>query len=93
MNDLKRSLKCSQCGSEASIYVSGGLKLTEVLIAGRCPSCGTAMQVNYSLIEKEVQQEHTPVESTETSTVNLDDALFGSESEVPSDTLRDIMED
>lgn len=88
MSDLKRSLKCSQCGNESSIYVSGGLELREVLIAGKCPSCGTAMQVNYSVIEKEAP----PVpQEQESSMPSLDETIFGTE--VPSDTLRDIMED
>lgn len=92
MSDLKRSLKCSSCGSEASVYVSGGLELREVLIAGKCPSCGTAMQVNYTVIEREVRAEQTPAEAaSDTSTPNLDDSLFSSD--VPSDTLKDIMED
>ncbi len=92
MSDLKRSLKCSSCGSEASVYVSGGLELREVLIAGKCPSCGTAMQVNYTVIEREVRAEQAASEeSSEASTPNLDDSLFSSD--VPSDTLKDIMED
>lgn len=92
MSDLKRSLKCSSCGSESSVFVSGGLELREVLIAGKCPSCGTAMQVNYSVIEKEVRPEQAATyESQGASTPNLDDSIFGSD--VPSDTLKDIMED
>jgi transcription elongation factor Elf1 len=92
MSDLKRSLKCSSCGNESSIFVSGGLELREVLIAGKCPSCGTAMQVNYSVIEKEVRSERASIEeSSSASMPNLDDSLFSSD--VPSDTLKDIMED
>jgi threonine synthase len=91
MTDLRRSLKCSSCGIESSVYVSGGLELREVLIAGKCPSCGTAMQVNYSVIEKEAAPEQPPAEQSSETTPNLVDSLFSSE--VPSDTLKDIMED
>lgn len=89
MTDLRRSIKCSNCGYEASVSISSELDLREMTVSGKCSRCGSAMQVNYNVIETQHQTPEVP--SAEDRTVNLDDALFGQD--IPSDTLRDIMED
>ncbi|MBU0527128.1 hypothetical protein KKE92_01490 [Candidatus Micrarchaeota archaeon] len=95
MTDLRRSIKCSNCSNEVTIYINSELELRELSVMGKCIKCGSAMQVNYSVIEKDVLPEHPqselPSDDSSSSTPNLDDTLFYSDT--PSDTLKDIMED
>ena len=90
MTDLKRTIKCSNCSSEATIYINSEFEMSELSIAGRCNRCGNSMQINYSIIDK------TATESTTKSTdpaplVNLDESLFTPE--IPTDAIRDLMEE
>ena len=95
MTDLRRNIKCSNCSNEATIYINSELELRELSVMGKCTQCGSAMQVNYSVIEKDVlpeqPQSEIPADDSSSSTPNLDDTLFSSDT--PSDTLKDIMED
>ena len=93
MAEMRKNVKCSNCGSEASVYISSELEMKELLLAGTCGKCGNSMQITYNIVEKEAQTSETPSESSESSenTVNLDDTLF--KPETPSDTLKDLMEE
>lgn len=88
MTDLRRNIKCSNCGTEAYVQLSSGLDLKELVFAGVCGNCGNTIQVNYNIVEKQAEQKP---EESEPQSVNLDDALFSEE--MPSDTLKDIMGD
>jgi len=89
MTDLRRTVRCSNCGYESSVSINSEIDLREMIVSGKCSRCGSAMQVSYNVIE--TQQAPEPVRAPEESSVNLDDTLFNSD--IPSDTLRDIMED
>lgn len=89
MGDLRRTIKCSSCGYEATVSLSSDLEVKEVMFAGKC-RCGSTLQVSYSLVGSDSYQNQQKTESTE-QTINLDETLFAPE--IPSDTLRDLMED
>ena len=89
MTDLKRTIKCSNCGNESSIMLSSELDLRELLVAGKCARCGAAMQVSYGIVGEKSQS--SPQSSSSDMMVNIDESLFTPE--IPSDTLRDLMED
>ncbi len=95
--DLKRTIKCSNCGNEASMQLSTEVELKELLISGKCTKCGSAMQITYSLVDASTQsQQQSTYSSTSSSNPlpNLDESIFGSGSaEIESDTLKDLMED
>ena len=69
--------------------MSSDLEVREVMFAGKC-RCGSTLQVSYSLVGGAHAAESQKTESSE-GMINLDDTLFAPE--MPSDTLRDIMED
>ncbi|VVC03886.1 Uncharacterised protein [Candidatus Bilamarchaeum dharawalense] len=100
--DLKRSIRCTNCGNESNIQISSDLDMKELLIAGKCSKCGSALQINYSLVDTSASQtnplNHLSTQSTEDSSnsiPDLDESLFGSTSSDSSDNdmLRDLMED
>ncbi|MBU0532840.1 CpXC domain-containing protein [Candidatus Micrarchaeota archaeon] len=86
MTDIRRTIKCSNCGTEAYVQLSSELDLKELVFAGTCGKCGNTIQVNYNIIEKT-----RTTESEEETVTNLDDSIFSSE--IQNDTLKDIMED
>jgi hypothetical protein len=95
MAELKRVIKCSNCGTETSIYLSSELALSEVLIHGKCERCGNTLQLNFSIVKEgesvPVQSGSTKSSSGEEAMVNLDETLF--EPELPSDTIKDLIEE
>jgi hypothetical protein len=91
MTDLKRTIKCSNCGNEASIYLNSELEIKELLFAGKC-RCGSSMQISYTIVGESVTAQVQPkTESGTEGLVNIEESLFTPE--IQSDTLRDIMED
>jgi hypothetical protein len=88
MTDLKRTIKCANCGSESSVYLNSDIEVRELLFAGKC-RCGSSLQVSFSVVGEGTQGEQKS-ESSE-PVVNIDESLFPPE--IPSDTLRDLMED
>jgi transcription elongation factor Elf1 len=101
MTDLKRTIKCSSCGNEASITLSSELEMKELLVAGKCTRCGSSLQISYSLVADSGSTTSSTSLSSSTSSsssssgdmVNLDESLFGVKPDIESDTLRDLMED
>ena len=93
MAEIKKMVKCSNCGSEANVYINSDLDMKELLLAGTCSRCGNSMQITYNIVEKEAETPESKSESSESSenTVNLDETLFTPET--PSDTLKDLMEE
>ena len=91
MTDIRRTVKCSNCGAEATVTINSELDMNELTLAGRCNRCGNSMQINYSVVEKGASTA-TPAQSTQTSEmVNIDESLFTPE--LPSDAIRDLMEE
>jgi len=91
MTDLKRTIKCQNCGNESNIYINSDIEVKELQFAGKC-RCGSTLQISYSLVGETSQtpQAPSPV-ANEAPIVNIDESLFTPE--IPSDTLRDLMED
>ncbi|MBI5046659.1 hypothetical protein HZC07_02920 [Candidatus Micrarchaeota archaeon] len=98
MTELKRSIKCSSCGGEATVYVSSDLELKEMIIAGKC-RCGSSMQINYNLVGSDSSQSNisgsnSATSNSEQQSINLDESLFSpTPAELPSDAIRDLLED
>lgn len=91
MTDLRRNVKCSNCGAESFVQLSSELDLKELLFAGKCARCGATIQVNYNIVGDGHAPTEKESEDSKTETVNLDETLFPPE--LPSDALRDLMGD
>ncbi len=88
MTDLRRTIKCANCGNESSITLSSDLDVRELLFAGKC-RCGNSLQISYSIVgEQAVQKSESQAES---GVVNIDESLFTPD--IQSETLRDIIEE
>jgi hypothetical protein len=96
MTDLRRTIKCSSCGFEANVNISSELEMKELILSGKCSRCGSAMQINYSIVDANAQPSQSSSSSSGSSSdqaplVNIDESLFTPE--IPSDAIRDLMED
>lgn len=91
MVEFKRSIRCSNCGTETSFYLSSDMSLNELLIHGRCQHCGNSLQLNYNLVEREEAKEQSSESSDgQETSVNLDETLFN-EPDLPSEAIKDLM--
>ena len=97
MAELRRTIKCSNCGNDTNFYLSSDLALSELLVHGKCSRCGNSLQLNFNIVDQqgakvEAQPAASPQsQSSDSGTVNLDETLFG-EPDVPSDTIKDLIE-
>lgn len=96
MTDLRRTVKCSSCGYEANVNITSELDMKELILSGKCSRCGSAMQINYSIVDasassSQSSQSSSSSSSSEAPLVNIDESLFTPE--IPSDAIRDLMED
>jgi CRISPR/Cas system-associated protein Cas10 (large subunit of type III CRISPR-Cas system) len=95
MTDLRRTIKCSSCGFEASVTISSELDMKELILSGKCSRCGSAMQINYSIVDANASPQSSSSSSSSSSEqaplINIDESLFTPE--IPSDAIRDLMED
>lgn len=90
MTDLKRTVRCSSCNAESTVTFNSELEVKELLFAGRC-RCGNSVQISYSIVgDTAVQAPQKPADSS-SPLVNIDESLFTPD--IPSDTLKDLMED
>lgn len=89
MTDLKRTIRCSNCGGDSTIYLNSELEMRELVVAGKCTKCGSTLQITYNIVGESApaKAEEAPSEQV----VNIDESLFTPE--IPSDALRDLMED
>jgi hypothetical protein len=90
--DFRRAVKCSNCGGEANVSIASDLELKEVVIAGKC-RCGATLQMTYNIVSNAPPP--SPPLSPEPPShdpINIDESLFGG-GDIPSDTLRDLMEE
>ena len=97
MVELRRTIKCSNCGTDTNFYLSSELAITELLVHGRCQRCGNSLQLNFNVIDQSGQkseqgQQAASGASSEQSAVNLDETLFNEPADIPSDTIRDLIE-
>jgi hypothetical protein len=95
MTEIRRSVKCSNCGRESSIYISADLSLNDLLIQGKCTSCGGSLQLNYSLVDSGSTSSYPSSSSSSAvqealPTVPIEDNMV--EEEFPSDAIRDLMD-
>jgi transcription elongation factor Elf1 len=99
MTDLRRTIKCSSCGFEANVTISSELDMKELILSGKCSRCGNAMQINYSIVDANASSVPSSASSSSSSSsgsdqaplINIDESLFTPE--IPSDAIRDLMED
>jgi len=91
MTDVRRTVKCSNCGAESTVNINSELEMKELLLAGTCSRCGNSMQITYNIVEKEASTSSTESRSSSEGMVNLDESLFSTET--PSDNLKDLMEE
>jgi hypothetical protein len=61
MADYKRSIKCSGCGNEITVYMNGNFDLTELSAVGRCQNCKTLIQLDFAIVERVAPSEGAPV--------------------------------
>lgn len=103
MADYKRSIRCSGCGNEITVYMNGNFDLTELSAVGRCPSCRSTIQVDFAMVEKEVSSSESSSASEETPppldmfSTPSDDSVAEEVSETTaeeetSDMMKDLME-
>ncbi|MFH0738021.1 MAG: hypothetical protein V1827_05875 [Candidatus Micrarchaeota archaeon] len=92
MTDLRRTIKCSNCGSESGISLSSEVDIRELHFTGRC-RCGSSLQISYSIVGEGLSQPSIPKSDapSESPIVNIDESLFTPD--IPSDTLKDLMDD
>jgi ribosomal protein L37E len=95
MVELRRTIRCSNCGNETNFYLSSELTLNELLVHGKCQRCGNSLQLNFNVIDQagqKIEQGQAASASAEPSAVNLDETLFNEPADIPSDTIRDLIE-
>ena len=92
MVEFKRSIRCSNCGNETNIYMSSEMALNELLIHGRCNSCGNSLQLNFNIVERSPEKEK---EAEEGQGIDIENALSPGRQEesndLPSDAIRDLI--
>jgi predicted RNA-binding Zn-ribbon protein involved in translation (DUF1610 family) len=105
MTSLQRSLRCTSCATEANISFSSELEIKEIIVSAECPKCGNSMQLNYQLVGSKNQNQNTlgsqtSLSSTTESNSNTEafpmssvEEVFSTTEEIPSDALKDLMED
>jgi len=90
MTDLRRTVRCSNCNAESMVTFNSDLEVKELLFAGKC-RCGNSVQISYSIVgDTAVPTAPKPTDASP-PLVNIDESLFTPD--IPSDTLKDLMED
>ena len=109
MTSLNRSMRCTSCATEANVSFSSELEIKELVISAECPKCGNSMQLNYQLIGSKQNANQNSSNATQTSLfsptssepaatndqfpMSAVEEVFSTSEEIPSDTLKDLMED
>ncbi len=103
MADYKRSIKCSGCGNEITVYMNGNFDLTELSAVGKCPDCKSTIQLDFAMVEKpEESVEETSEETSEPPPMDMfsqpqEESETVEEEKKPeeeaSDIVRDLMKD
>jgi len=93
MVELRRTIRCSNCGNDTNFYLSSEMTLNELLIHGKCNRCGNSLQINFNIIDSGAQKagDTSAAKAEEEKTVNLDETLFGEPADIPSDAIRDLI--
>lgn len=95
MPEIRRNVKCMNCGTERTIYLSTDMQISELLFHGKCLQCNSSMQINFSLVGETTNQpasgSTTSSSSSDAPLINLDETLF--EPEIASNALKDLIEE
>ncbi|MGV8176399.1 MAG: hypothetical protein ACP5NX_01200 [Candidatus Bilamarchaeaceae archaeon] len=89
MTDMRRMLKCSNCGKEVEFSISTQLNISELQVFGKCPDCGGAMQINFHLIEP--QQVTAPGSEAPREEIKLDETIMPVT--IPGDDIKSLIEE
>jgi hypothetical protein len=94
--DFRRSVRCANCRTETVVSVSTDLELKEIIVAGKC-RCGSTLQATYDVVSPSGASQSSELPKPQEPqapepVVNLDESIFGG-GDLPSDTLRDLMEE
>ena len=96
MVELKRTIRCSNCNSEANFQLSSDMSMSELQIPGRCQKCGNSMQVTFSIIESGTSstsgQQSSSSDSAfqESGLAGIDDTMFTPD--ITSDAIKDLID-
>ncbi len=103
MADYKRSIKCSGCGNEITVYMNGNFDLMQLSASGKCPDCKNTIQVDFAMVEKEEPVEIQETESMEAAPLDMFSTHEEQQSEPveeeekpeeeTSDIIRDLIKD
>ncbi len=83
MADYKRSVKCSGCGNEITVFMNGNFDLHELSASGKCPDCKATIQVDFAMVEKEAPAE----EVSESESTSAEPSAMDIFSQTPSESL------
>lgn len=97
MTDLKRSIRCSNCGVESNFNLGSDFELNELVIHAKCTNCKSSLQINFNIVDSSGASPESTASSSESSseerTVNLEEDLFGSDMLNKSEeSIEDIIE-
>ncbi len=71
MADYKRSIRCSGCGNEITVYMNGNFDLTQLSAVGKCPDCRGTIQLDFAMVEKEEPAEAPATEASSVSPMDM----------------------
>jgi len=86
MADYKRSIKCSGCGNEITVYMNGNFDLHELSASGKCPQCKNTIQVDFALVEKESSCDSSTSYEDSSSESSVESSAMDIFSQSPSET-------
>ncbi|MEK6978957.1 MAG: hypothetical protein AABW86_01945 [Candidatus Micrarchaeota archaeon] len=95
MVELKRTIRCSNCNSEANFFLSSDMGMSELQIQGRCPKCGNSMQVTFSIVESGTgsspgHQSSSDSAFQESGLAGIDETMFTPD--ITSDAIKDLID-
>ncbi len=80
MTELRRSIRCSNCGIDSNFSLDSSFILSELVVHAKCSSCSSSIQINFNIVESGSSSSptstETPLEEVEEPSINLEEELF-----------------
>lgn len=93
MTELRKTIKCSNCGLESAFSIGSEFVVNELTIYAKCSRCGNSLQINFTIVEPSNSEGSTIAEEGEgEKTINLEEELFAPDMLSNEDDIRDIIE-